>query len=127
MEENKKIKVSDEFIELYRNFNVYEQSNKMKSLNKKDLYLLLTLCLDKHSEEDPVVVNNFLPFREECMKIFDVQDDKGTDDLSLKELIEETGDEYIDTDTIVGSSGSKLPEPYTQQEARDIKIQKLEE
>lgn len=127
MEENKKIKVSDEFIELYRNFNVYEQSNKIKSLNKKDLYLLLTLCLDKHSDEDPVVVNNFLPFREECMKIFDVQDDKGTDDLSLKELIEETGDEYIDTDTIVGSSGSKLPEPYTQQEARDIKIQKLEE
>lgn len=127
MEENKKIKVSDEFIELYRNFNVYEQSEKIKSLNKKDLYLLLTLCLDKHSDEDPVVVNNFLPFREECMKIFDVQDDKGTDDLSLKELIKETGDEYIDTDTIVGSSGSKLPEPYTKQEARDIKIQKLEE
>lgn len=127
MEENKKIKVSDEFIELYRNFNVYNQSEKIKSFNKKDLYLLLTLCLDKHSDEDPVVVNNFLPFREECMKIFDVQDDKGTDDLSLKELIEETGDEYIDTDTIVGSSGSKLPEPYTQQEARDIKIQKLEE
>ena len=127
MTDNKKIKVSDEFIELYRNFNVYNQLDKIKSLNKKDLYLLLTLCLDKHSDEDPVVVNNFLPFREECMKIFDVQDDKGTDDLLLKQLIEETGDEYIDTDIIVDSNGDKLPEPYTQQESRDIKIQKLEE
>lgn len=127
MTDNKKIKVSDEFIDLYRNFNVYNQLDKLKSLNKKDLYLLLTLCLDKHSDEYPVVVNNFLPFREECMKIFDVQDDKGTDDLLLKQLIEETGDEYIDTDIIVDSNGDKLPEPYTQQEARDIKIQKLDE
>lgn len=127
MADNKKIKVSDEFIDLYRNFNVYNQLDKIKSLNKKDLYLLLTLCLDKHSDEDPVVVSNFLPFREECMKIFDVQDDKGTDDLLLKQLIEETGDEYIDTDIIVDSNGDKLPDPYTQQEARDIKIQKLEE
>jgi len=123
----KKIKVSDEFIDIYRNFNVYNQIDKLKSMSKKDLYLMLTLCLDKHSDEDPVVVNNFLPFKEECMKIFDVQDDKGTDDLLLKQLIEETGDEYIDTDIIVDSNGDKLPEPYSHQESRDIKIQKLEE
>lgn len=127
MEENKKIKASDEFIDIYRNFNVYNQIDKLKSMSKKDLYLMLTLCLDRHSDEDPVVVNNFLQFKEECMKIFDIQDDKGTEDLSLKELIEETGDEYIDTDILVDSTGGKLPDPYTQQEARDIKIQKLEE
>lgn len=124
---SKKIKVSDEFVNIYRNFNVYNQIDKLKFMSKKDLYLMLTLCLDKHSDEDPVVVNNFLPFKEECMKIFDVQDDKGTDDLDLKSLIDETNDEYIDTDILVDSTGGKLPDPYTQQEARDIKIQKLEE
>lgn len=123
----KRIKVSDEFVDIYRNFNVYNQIDKLKSMSKKDLYLMLTLCLDKHSDEDPVVVNNFLPFKEECMKIFDVQDDKGTEDLDLKSLIDETNDEYIDTDILVDSTGGKLPDPYTQQEARDIKIQKLEE
>lgn len=123
----KKIKVSDEFIDIYRNFNVYSQIDKLKSMSKKDLYLMLTLCLDKHSDEDPVVVNNFLPFKEECMKIFNVLDDKGTEDLDLKSLIDETSDEYIDTDILVDSIGGKLPDPYTQQEVRDIKIQKLEE
>lgn len=124
---DKKIEVSDEFINTYRNFNVYDQVDRLRSMDKKDLYLMLTLCLDKHSDEDPVVVNNFLPFRDECLKIFDIQDDKGTDDLDLKSLINDTEDEYIDTDILVDSQGNSLPDPYTQQEARDIKIQKLEE
>ena len=61
-EKEKKIAVSDLFNEIYINFNVSSQVENMKRLEKRELYLLLTLALDKHSDEDPVVVNNFQPF-----------------------------------------------------------------
>jgi hypothetical protein len=49
-EENlkKKIVVTDLFVEIYENFNVSSQIDKMMKLSDRELYLLLTLCLDKH-------------------------------------------------------------------------------
>lgn len=120
--EENKIKVSDDFVEIYKNFNVYDQVEKMKQLSKKELYLLLTICLDKHSDEDPVVKFNFLPFEKESRLVYDVQDDKEVGDKDLNELIKETSDKYIDTDVIVDSNGDKLPEPLTKVEVRDAKI-----
>ena len=38
------IKVTNEFINIYRNFNVKDDSNEIKTLSQKELYLLLTLC-----------------------------------------------------------------------------------
>lgn len=122
MSKDKKLKVSDDFVEIYKNFNVYDQVEKMKKLSKRELYLLLTLCLDKYSEEDPVVKFNFLPFREESMLVYDIQDDKQVEDVHLNELIKETSDKHIDTDIIVDSKGGKLPEPLTKEEVRDAKI-----
>lgn len=118
----KKIVVSELFIDIYKKFNVVTQVEEMKKLSRKELYLLLTVCLDKQSDEDPVVVHNFLPFKDECMKIFDIQDDKETDDPDLKLLIEETGDKYIETDNIVDSSGNSLSDPLTKEQVRDAKI-----
>lgn len=120
--EVKKMIVSDLFVDIYKNFNVVTQVEKMKQLSKKELYLLLTICLDKHSDDDPVVKFNMADFKEEAMKIFDIQDDKTTDDTDLLQLIEESGDKYIETDNIVDSSGSKLPDPLSKQEVRDAKI-----
>jgi hypothetical protein len=94
----------------------------MKKLTKNELYLLLTFCLDKHSDEDPVVIHNLLPFKEECMMIFDIQDDKEVDNEYIKNLVEITDDKYIDTDVIVDTYGNKLPEPLTKEEVRDAKI-----
>ena len=116
------IKVTNEFINIYRNFNVKDVSNEIKTLSQKELYLLLTLCLDKHSDDNSTVLHNFQPFREQIMEIYDIQDDKETTNPLLEVLIEESGDKYIETDNIVDENGNKLPDPYTKSELRDIKI-----
>jgi hypothetical protein len=125
--ESKNIVVSDKFIEIYKNFNVVTQIESMKALSKRELYLLLILCLDKHVDEDPVIKFNMAEFKEECMKIFDIQDDKETTDADLLNLIEETGDKYIETDNIVDSRGEKLPDALTKEEVRDAKINIINE
>lgn len=117
-----KIVVSELFIDIYKNFNVVTQVDRMKQLSKKELYLLLTCCFDKHSDDDPVVKHNLLEFREEAMKIYAIQNDEETTDEVLLDLIKETGDKYIETDNIVDSKGNSLSEPLTKQEVRDAKI-----
>ena len=121
-EETKQLKVSNEFVDIFKNFNVINKVEEIKSLSKKELYLLLTLCLDKHDDGQPTVVYNFQPFREQVMELFEIQDDKETLNPVLQELIEESGDKYIETDNIVDVDGKKLPEPLTKEEVRDAKI-----
>ena len=121
-EETKQLKVSNEFVDIFKNFNVINKVEEMKALSKKELYLLLTLCLDKHDDGQPTVVYNFQPFREQVMELFEIQDDKETLNPVLQELIEESGDKYIETDNIVDVDGNKLPEPLTKEEVRDAKI-----
>ena len=121
-EETKQLKVSNEFVDIFKNFNVINKVEEIKSLSKKELYLLLTLCLDKHDDGQPTVVYNFQPFREQVMELFEIQDDKETLNPVLQELIEESGDTYIETDNIVDVDGNKLPEPLTKEEVRDAKI-----
>ena len=121
-EKDKKIVVSNEFVDIYRNFNVGNQVYKMNSLTKRELYLLLTLCLDKHSDENPTVSSNFTEFKEHLLEIFDVQDEKSTQNQTILDLIEESDNQYIETDNIVDSNGDKLPDPYTKEEIRDIRI-----
>ena len=121
-EETKQLKVSNEFVDIFKNFNVINKVEEIKSLSKKELYLLLTLCLDKHDDGQPTVVYNFQPFREQVMELFEIQDDKETLNPVLQELIEESGDKYIETDNIVDVDGNKLPEPLTKEEVRDAKI-----
>lgn len=119
------IKVSDDFVSAYLNFNVANQEEKIRALSGKERALLLILALDKHSDADPVVVGNFLPFKDEVMEIYEVQDDKETLNQHLLDLIADTGDKYIDTDCIVDSSGEKLRNPYDKQEVREAKIDLL--
>jgi len=117
-----KITVSQSFVDIYKNFNVVTQVEKIKQLSRREQYLLLLVCLDKHSDEDPVVIHNFTDFKDECMQLFDIQDDKKSTDETLNALIKETGDQYIETDNIVGPDGEKLPTPFTKEEVRDAKI-----
>lgn len=124
---NKNLIVSDEFFQIFKNFNVVTQVEEMKKLSKKELYLLLTVCLDKFSDEDPVVNFNFQPFEKEVMEIFDIQDDKDATETDLISLIDESGDKYIETDYIVNNNGDKLPDPLTKEEVRDAKINIINE
>lgn len=125
--DTKTLKVSDEFVDIYKHFNVYDQVENIKKLSQQERYLLILLCLDKHNNEDPIVKSNFLPFRKEGMEIYDLQDDKPAANVYLSELIELTGDENISTDVLRMKDGSKLPEPLSKEEVRDVKIDKITE
>lgn len=118
----KKLTVSPLFLDIYINFNVFPQVEKMKSLTRKELLLLLTLCWDKFDTEDPIVKENLFPYKEESLLLFDMYDDKKVTDAELLRLIEETGDQYVDIDILIDHSGSPLPDPLTKQEVRDKKI-----
>jgi hypothetical protein len=120
--EEKTLKVSDLFLEIYTNLNVCSQLENMAKLSKKELYLLLIVALDKHSDDDPVVLHNLLPWKDTALEIFDLQEDKECTIPELIELVEETGDKYIDVKIIVDSNGNKLKEPLSKEEVRDAKI-----
>jgi len=94
----------------------------MNNLSEEELYLLLVYVLDRHSDEDPVVVHNLQPFKEKVMEIYELQDDKETNNTVLLELVEKTGDKYIETDYVVDGSGNKLKDPLTKEEVREAKI-----
>jgi hypothetical protein len=122
----KNIVVSEQFFEIYKNFNVKTQVEEMMCLDKHELYLLLTLCLDKHDDNNVCVLNNFKAFKDEIKEILDLQEDKEVTNQYLLDLTKSTDDFYIETDNIVNSSGDKVPDPYTLQEVRDIKIDLIE-
>ena len=119
---DKKIVVSDLFVDIYTNFNVCSQVERMKTLTKKELYLLIILALDKQDDNDPVVLHNFLAFEDIGDDIFEIQEDRGFVNDDLKQLIEETGDKYITTKNVIDSKGNQLPEPLSKVEVRDAKI-----
>ena len=102
------------------------QVEEMMCLDKHELYLLLTLCLDKHDDNNVCVLNNFKAFKDEIKEILDLQEDKEVTNQYLLDLTKSTDDSYIETDNIVNSSGDKIPDPYTLQEVRDIKIDLIE-
>lgn len=122
----KNIVVSDEFFEIYKKFNVTTQVEEMKALDKEELYLLLTLCLDKHDATNALALSNFRAFADEIKEILDLQEDREVTNQHLLDLAKRTEDSYIETDNIVNSKGEKIPEPYTLQEVRDIKIGLIE-
>ena len=119
---DKKIVVSDLFVDIYTNFNVCSQVEKMNTLSRKELYLLILLALDKHDDNDPVVLHNFLPFESIGDDIFNIQEDKEVVNDDLKQLIEESGDKYISTKNVIDSKGNELSEPLSKVEVRDAKI-----
>jgi hypothetical protein len=125
VEKENKIVVSDEFVNIYKNFNILSQVDEMNKLDKRELYLLLTFSLDKHSDEDPVVVFNFKEFEDKVMEIYGIMNDEGTSNVHLMKLIEETGDRYIETDNIVDKNGNNLREPLNKVEVREEKINKI--
>ena len=118
----KKLMVSPLFIDIYTNFNVFPQVEKMKSLTRKELFLLLTLCWDKFDPKDPVVKENLMPFKDESLELFDMYEDRPVTEKALLELIEDTGDQYVDVDVLVDVKGEPLSDPLTKQEVRDKKI-----
>lgn len=120
--ETPKLIVSDEFLEIYRNFNVYDQTEQINKLSERNRYLLIILCLDKHDDENPIVLYNFKPFKEEIKEIYEVQDNKETTNQVLLDLIKETDHKHIEIDHIRDKDGNVVPDPFDKNEVRDKKI-----
>jgi hypothetical protein len=129
MEKNKYITVSDEFVEIYKMFNVIKQTEKLNQLSRKELMLMLVLSIDSFSEENPAVLENFKEFKSELEIIFDLQQDKECTDVDLLSLGKESDEKYIDTSKIRDIKGEELPTALTDSEAlqmrRDIGINNI--
>ena len=123
MFEKETIKVSQKFIEIYRNFNVSDQREKMNELSKEELYLLLDSCVDNHDEDDTTVTLNFSPFHNELKDILKIQSGDEVDNNILKELQKST-DFRLSSDR-VSESGEKLPSTYTRDQVRELKLNKI--
>ena len=123
-EEKEKLKliVSDDFIEIYRNFNVCTQIEKVNELSDRERYLLLILCLDKHDDDNPIELYNYKPFKEEIKEIYIVQDNQETTNQVLLDLIKETDHKHIESDCIIDTNGNVVPDPFDKNEVRDKKI-----
>ena len=122
--ENKEsnITVSELFLEIYRNFNVSNQIDKMNLLTKEELYLLLDACIDRHDEDDITVQLNFSQFVDEIKEILKIHSGEPDDKIlkNLQDRISQTLVCELKTQT-----GEDLPEPYTKEEVRDLKINKI--
>jgi len=117
------IKVSQKFIEIYQNFNVSDQREKMSELSKKELYLLLDSCVDSHDEDDPTVILNLSPYFLELKEILKIQSGDEVNNDILKELQKDT-DFRLSSDR-VSESGEKLPSIYTRDQVRELKLNKI--
>ena len=123
---SKSITVSNEFVEVFKMFNVIKQTDKILTLSRKELMLLLTVAVDSFSEDNHIVIENFKDFKTELELIYDLQQDKACTDAELLELAQDTDEKYIDTTKIRTIDGKNLPDPTTEEEAvllrRDITI-----
>jgi len=123
MYEKDTITISEKFLEIYRNFNVSDQRDKMKQLSKEELYLLLDTCVDEHDEDDPTVTLNFSSYSTELNEILKIQSGDDVDNQVLKNLQEKT--DFRLSSTRVLKNGDKLPATYTRDEVRDLKLNKI--
>lgn len=129
--------VSDLFIDIYQNFNIINQVEKMKQLSRKELLLLLILATDSYNEDDSIVMKNFEEFGVELQIIYDClpdlsaasMDDFEISDIDMVELGKETGDKFIKVQNLVNSKGDKLPPPLSDEEViskrREIGIDQI--
>jgi hypothetical protein len=122
MANNDSIKVSHNFIEIYRNFNVSDQREKMNELSKAELYLLLDSCIDNHDDEDSTVQLNFSPFMNELKEILNLQSGEVSNPI-LEDLQNKAGLKI--SNIRISENGDNLPEPYTREQVRDLKINKI--
>jgi hypothetical protein len=132
----KTIKVSDLFIHLFKMFNVTDVTEQMKQLSRKELFLLMILSVDSYGSDDPALLSNMSPFKEELKLIHKLQtlepkQDSTTDiiDPILVELSKETGEKYININNLRTLNGEKLPEPTSTSDAismrREISINNI--
>ena len=125
--EEKDVVVSDLFFDVYKNFNIYDQSERMKSLTEIELYLILSCVCEKH-EDDSIVIESLSNFEKELSNFIDFEKSGQTDVeplISISNMFKSVIDSQfggVIYSKIVDKDGNKLPDPYKKDEARDIKM-----
>jgi hypothetical protein len=115
-----RIIVTDKFMEIYQNFNVVPQIEKMLELSRDELLLLLIVTFRTYNYTD-VVMKTFKYFEVELNYIDSVMfDSKITDPgkLKMREIILER---YLDIDRIYDSNENPLPRATSEEEAINIR------
>lgn len=114
--------VSDLFVDIFLNFNVVSQTEKIKKLNREERLILLILSADVFSEENNIVIQNFEPFKEELILINDSLEKEYIEDQELKMAIS------VDIFKL-RNNGEGIPKPLSEEEAtikrRDIEISNI--
>lgn len=127
MEEKKnEYVVTDDFVDVYKYLNACDMSERINSLSVIERYILVALSLDHHDIKNSVVRDNLYPLKYIGQSIYDAMEDVDTDDPVIKELVEITGDKYIDLSVLVDSQGNDMPEPASQSEIRDWRLKLLD-
>lgn len=127
MEEKKnEYVVTDDFVDVYKYLNAGDMSERINSLSVIERYILVALSLDNHEIKNPVVRDNLYPLKDIGQSIYDAMEDVDTYDPVIKELVEITGDKYIDLSVLVDSQGNDMPEPANQSEIRDWRLKLLD-
>lgn len=117
-----KIKVSELFLDIYKNFNVSDQRDRLNLLSREELYILLETCIDRHDSDDQTVLFNLSTSCEEMSELRNLHKDKEFTDQDLKDLQNKFSDLIFEIET---QSGEELPEPYTKDQVRELKLNKI--
>ena len=115
--------LSDQLVDIFLNFNVSDQTEQLTKLSTKDYYVLLNLCIDLHSEEDPQVIQNLSTSVEKISNLRTLFETGESTELELTELSRKYGN-YLNI-PVEDSLGNELPEPYTREEVRELKLNKI--
>lgn len=114
MKKNKQ--VSDLFIDIYLNFNVTKQTERIKQLTRRELILLLILSVDKFEIDNEVTVSNFSYFEKEINILYEMESGVEIKDEDILSLKEEFGS-FIDSTDILDKDGRYLISPLSEIEA----------
>jgi hypothetical protein len=117
LEEKYKIVVSNKFVEIYRMLNVMVITDDIKSLSRKELFILLIITMDNHNPENKILLKNLTPFVNEMEIILELYDKGEVKDIDLISLGIQTGDEYINASVIYDEDGNNLAKPLSESEA----------
>jgi len=115
--------VSELFIDIYKNFNVIDQTERLPLLTEKESYILLNLIIERHSEEDPQVVKNLSTSVEKINNLKSLFEIGETQDEVLNSLSTKYG-RYLNI-PLQDSNSQELPEPYTREEVRELKLNNI--
>lgn len=124
-DDKKKLTVSEEFVETYKYLNAGDMTNAITNLSEIERYALVALSLDNHDMKNIFVRNNLLPLRDIGQAIYDAMEEIGNNEV-IDQLVELTGDKYIDLTVLVDGNGNEMPEPANEAEVRDYKLRFLD-